>query len=146
VKKHKAQMDPEASVCIEFITDGARRMRELLSDLLAYTRLTAQEQETVELIHFDQVFNEVLGNCKVAIEEAQAIVTSDRLPAIPGHEPHFVQLLQNLISNALKYCGEESPRIHVSAEQQDGVWRFAVKDNGLGIAPEYHQRIFGVFK
>jgi signal transduction histidine kinase len=80
------------------------------------------------------------------IQEARALVTRDHLPSVRGHEPHFVQLLQNLISNAVKYRGENPPQIHVSAENQGQFWRFAVADNGRGIAREYHEHIFGVFK
>jgi two-component system, chemotaxis family, sensor kinase Cph1 len=74
------------------------------------------------------------------------VVTNQRLPEIVGQRAHFVQLFQNLISNAIKYRGERPPHIHISAEQRDNEWRFAVADNGMGIAPEYHSQIFGVFK
>ena len=98
-------------------------------------------------VDLNQVFQIVLQNCRTAIDETGARVTSDRLPTVEGHEAHFVQLLQNLISNALKYHAAGSPPlIHVSVERQDSSWRVAVKDNGIGIAPEFHQRIFGVFK
>ena len=98
------------------------------------------------MVDLNQVFHKTLENCRAAIDEAAAIVTSDALPAILGEESHFLQLFQNLISNALKYRGELPPRIHVSAEKQNGLWRIAVNDNGVGIAPEYHKKIFGVFK
>jgi len=68
------------------------------------------------------------------------------LPSVPGRETQYIELLQNLVSNAVKYRGKQAPRIHVSAVRQDGMWRFAVADNGMGVAPEYHEQIFGVFK
>ena len=145
VNGYRGQLDGEAATCIEFITEGTKRMRELLADLLTYTQLTGDE-EGVEPVDLHRVFQETLENCKVGIEENEAVVTSDRLPTIPGNEAHFVQLFQNLISNALKYRSGRPPRIHVSAERRNSFWRFAVADNGLGIDPEYHQKIFGVFK
>jgi PAS domain S-box-containing protein len=146
VKGYRGQLDGEAPVCVQFITEGTKRMRELLADLLAYTRLTGDDPEAAESIDLNLVFQKTLENCKAAIEENKASVTSDHLPAVPGYEPHFVQLFQNLIGNALKYCGEQTPRIHVSAVNENGLWRLSVADNGIGIAPEYHQSIFGVFK
>jgi light-regulated signal transduction histidine kinase (bacteriophytochrome) len=87
-----------------------------------------------------------MGNLKTAVEESQSVVTSDQLPVVHGHESHFVQLLQNLIGNAIKYRGQSPPRVHLSAAKENGVWRLAVADNGMGIEPAYHQTIFGVFK
>ena len=146
LKGYRGQLDQEASTCIEFITDGTRRMRGLLADLLAYTQVANDRQEHANPIDLNHVLEIVLGNCKPATDDATAIITSDHLPVVHGQEPHFIQLLQNLISNGLKYRGSQPPRIHVSAERQDGMWRIAVKDNGMGIAPEYHKQIFGVFK
>src|SRR5580704_10473324 len=145
VKAYRGQLEGEASVWLRFITDGTKRMRELLADLLAYTQVTGDGQ-AIESIDLNRVFEKTLENCKLAIEENQASVTSDHLPVVLGNEPHFVQLFQNLIGNALKYRGDRIPRIHVSAVNQDGVWRFALADNGIGIAPAYHEIIFGIFK
>ena len=149
VKSYHDQLEGEASVWVRFITDGTQRMRELLADLLAYTLVTGDGQapdSIDDLIDLNRVFQKTIENCQVAIEENQASVTSVHLPVVPGNEPHFVQLFQNLIGNALKYRGERTPRIHVSAVNQNGVWRFAFADNGIGIAPEYHEIIFGIFK
>jgi len=146
MKGYRGQLDGEAATCIEFITEGTKRMRELLADLLAYTQVTGDGQEVVAPVDLNDVFHAAVENCKAAIDEAKASVTSDRLPAVQGYEPHFVQLFQNLVSNALKYRSEQPPRIHVSAAMQNSLWRIAVNDNGIGIAPEYHRQIFGVFK
>lgn len=146
VKGYTGNLDGEASTCVEFITEGTKRMRELLADLLVYTQVTGEGQEPVKAVDLQEVFERALQNCMAAVEETGAAVTSGALPVVSGHEPHFVQLLQNLISNSLKYRSRLPPRIHVSALNQDGVWRFAVADNGVGIAPEYHKQIFGVFK
>jgi PAS domain S-box-containing protein len=146
LRRYGGRFDGEAANYIDFITDGTKRMRDLLSDLLAYTQLTGGTQEALTPVDLNDVFRITLENCKAAIEETRAVVTSDALPSVLGHQPHFVQLLQNLVSNGLKYRGDRSPRIHISAASQDGLWRVAVKDNGIGIAPEYHKQIFGVFK
>jgi PAS domain S-box-containing protein len=151
LKGYRGQLDGEAETCIRFITDGTKRMRELLADLLAYTQVTgvsheAEDVQEMMTIDLNRVFQTTLENCKTTIGEASATITSDPLPAVKGHEPHFVQLFQNLITNGMKYRSDLQPRIHVSAERQNGLWRIAVKDNGMGIAPEYHKQIFGVFK
>ncbi len=148
VKGYRGQFDGEAAICVKYITEGTQRMRDLLADLLAYTQVAANcdEPDALTPINLNQVFRKVLENCKAAIEETKASVTSDDLPTISGHEPHFIQLFQNLITNALKYRGEQPPRVHVSAREQNGMWRIAVADNGIGIAPEYHDQVFGVFK
>lgn len=146
VEKYRGQMDGEAATCVEFITQGTTRMRELLSDLLAYTQLSGEGQQAGELIDLNRVLEKALDNCKTAIEESTARVTSDRLPSVNGYEPHFLQLFQNLISNAIKYRGQAVPQVHCFAVIVDDVLRVGVADNGIGIAPEYHRRIFGVFK
>jgi len=108
--------------------------------------LSSDAQERIESIDLNLVFRKVLENCKATIDESGASITGDYLPRVNGYEPHFVQLFQNLISNALKYRGQQTPRIHVSAMNESGMWRLAVADNGIGIDPRYHRQIFGVFK
>jgi light-regulated signal transduction histidine kinase (bacteriophytochrome) len=88
----------------------------------------------------------VLANCDAMIEENAATITCDELPTIHGNESHFLQLFQNLITNAIKYRSLTPPRVHVSAQAENGMWRIAVADNGVGIEPQYHEQIFGVFK
>lgn len=149
LRGYGGHLDGEAETCVKYITDGTKRMRNLLADLLAYTEVAGQSQHrdvAQDIVDLNSVFQTVVDNCKTAIAESDAIVTSAPLPRITGHEPHFVQLFQNLISNALKYRGDNPPRIHVSAEPHNGQWRIAVRDNGIGIAPQFHQQIFGVFK
>jgi light-regulated signal transduction histidine kinase (bacteriophytochrome) len=99
-----------------------------------------------ELIDLNTILEVVKQNLKIPIEETSAEIISQRLPEIEGQRTHFVQLFQNLISNAIKYRGEQTPRIVISVERSGDGWRFAVADNGLGIAPKYHSQIFGVFK
>jgi PAS domain S-box-containing protein len=146
LQSYNGPVENEAAVCVNFISEGTKRMRALLADLLAYTQVNASEQRSVELIDVNRVFQKAIENLETAIADSKAVVTSGLLPSVAGQEAHFIQLFQNLIGNAIKYRGEKTPRIHVSAAKQDGVWRFAVSDNGIGVAPEYHQKIFGVFK
>jgi light-regulated signal transduction histidine kinase (bacteriophytochrome) len=146
LKGYRGQLSGDASACVEFITDGTARMRELLADLLAYTRLSVEAHELAEAVDLNLVFHKTTENCRAAIQECHATVTRDPLPSVPGHETHFLQLFQNLIGNALKYRAGCPPRIHVSAAREGGFWRIAVADNGIGIEPEYHQKIFGLFK
>jgi signal transduction histidine kinase len=147
LKNYRGHLDGQAATCVEFISEGTERMERLLADLLAYTRLTGTAQEqSIAAIDLNDVFQKALDNFKVVIEETKAVITSDHLPTIYGQEPHFIQLFQNLIGNALKYRSESAPRVHVSVEAENRFWRIAVSDNGIGIDPEYHKQIFGLFK
>jgi len=145
LKRCRDQLSEETSSWIEFINESTNRMHVLLADLLAYTRLSGDARELSKSIDLNLVFQKVIENCKAAIDESHASVTSDYLPTVHGYEPHFVQLFQNLIGNALKYRGEQTPRIRVSAVNENGMWRLAVADNGIGIDPQYHHDIFGIF-
>lgn len=108
--------------------------------------MSESDGSRTNIVDLNLVFKKTLENCKSAIEESGGIVTCDPLPSLRGYEPHFLQLLQNLIGNAIKYRSGQVPRIHVSAENTGSIWRLAVVDNGIGIAPAYQQQIFGVFK
>lgn len=147
IKGYPSTLGDEAALCVKFITQGTKRMRELLADLLAYTQVNAEEQaKEIESVDLNAVFQEAVENLKIAIAQSGAVVTSERLPIIDGQKAHFLQLFQNLISNAIKYSGGRPPRVQIMAAEQSGGWRVAVADNGMGIAPDYHQSIFGVFK
>jgi two-component system, chemotaxis family, sensor kinase Cph1 len=92
------------------------------------------------------VLQRALSNLQASIQSAQAIVTHDRLPTLTVDATQFMQVFQNLIGNALKFRGELPPRIHVGAQQKDDRWVFSVQDNGIGIEPEYFERIFQIFQ
>ena len=131
---------------VGFIVDGTKRMRELLADLLAYTEIRAGKEDPPQVVDLNLVMEDVRQDLKAAIDESQAVVTNDRLPALRAQRAHLQPLFQNLIGNAIKYRGVRPPHIHVSVETVDGELRFAVSDNGMGIEPEYHNQIFGLFK
>ncbi len=142
----RGELDGDAALFVNFIKEGTDRMRDLLADLLAYTQVDEDGPEPPERVDLNPVFREAVENLRTAIDESQAVVTSDDLPMVRGSAARFLQVFQNLIGNAIKYRGERAPQIHVSAEAMDGGWRLAVSDNGIGIDPQYHAQIFGVFK
>jgi len=146
VKGYRGQLDGEPAVCVDFITKGAKHMRDLLADLLSYTEAGEDRDGADEPIDLNMVLERVTANLKTAIEESSAVVTGGDLPIVLGHGARFVQLFQNLIGNAIKYRSASPPQISVSAEQRKDEWCFAVSDNGIGIDEEYYQTIFGVFK
>ncbi len=131
---------------LDFITNGARQMRQLLTDLLSYARAGKELDESTELVDLNLVLKQVMDNLEMAIAESGAAVTCEPLPAVYGHAAHFVQVFQNLIGNAIKYREKRPLTIRIFAEKLNDEWRFAVVDNGMGIDPKYHQQVFGVFK
>jgi PAS domain S-box-containing protein len=146
IKRHGSQLDADSALFMSYILDGTERMAELLGDLLSYTQAGADGEKPPASIDLNVVCEKALRNLQTAIAESGAVVTCGDLPVIGGREAHFVGVLQNLIGNAIKYRSEQPLNIDISAEKQNGQWQFAVADNGMGIAPEYHQQIFGVFK
>jgi light-regulated signal transduction histidine kinase (bacteriophytochrome) len=121
-------------------------MEGLLRDLLAYTQV-AKFEKPADLADAGKALDAALSNLSSAISEAGAAVTSEPLPLVPVHAAHLQQLFQNLIGNAIKYRSRERAAVvHVTAERQGANWLFSVSDNGIGIAPEYREVIFGLFK
>jgi light-regulated signal transduction histidine kinase (bacteriophytochrome) len=121
-------------------------MEMLVRDLLAYTQVTKIEPPT-EPTDANETLATTLDGLDHAIKESGATVTCDSLPRVRVHKTHLRQLFQNLIGNAIKYRSpERAPTVHVGAEQQNGSWVFSVRDNGIGIEPEYYKVIFGLFK
>ncbi len=143
---YSGRLDQQAEEYISYIVSGAQRMEQLLRDLLAYSQAGAPEQGPASPVDCSKTIEEVLLNLTASVEQSGATITWNELPTVPAHQVRVVQLLQNLIGNAIKYRGPEAPCIHVSACRRDGRWLFSVQDNGIGIRPEYAQQIFGVFK
>lgn len=144
-KKYKEKLDKEAQEYIDFAVDGAVRMQQLITDLLTYSRVTTKGK-TFAPTDCNAILSEVLQNLGVAIQEAKAEITYDKLPVILADSTQILQIFQNLISNAIKFHSNTPPKIHISAENHDHYWLFLVKDNGIGIEPEYHDQIFAIFK
>ena len=144
-RRYKGRLDDEADEFIGYAVDGANRMQNLINDLLQYSRVGTRGKPLMPT-DAGVGFEAACANLKVAIEESDAEVTSDPLPVVMADENQLVQLFQNLIGNAIKFRGQKPPRIHVGAERRDGNWLFSVSDNGIGIEPQYLERIFLIFK
>jgi signal transduction histidine kinase len=142
---YKGKLDEEADKYIEYIVEAALRMQQLILDLLDYSRITTRGKEFAP-VNSENVLNEAILNLKVVIGENNAIISHEPLPTIMGDYSQLVQLFQNLLSNAIKFCGDDQPNINISAEIEGDNWVFQVKDNGIGIEPQYHKRIFEVFE
>jgi light-regulated signal transduction histidine kinase (bacteriophytochrome) len=125
--------------------DGAKRMQSLISDLLAYSRVTSYAGEFEE-VDLNKVIEEVLFNLEIVIEENNAVITNETLLKISADYSQMVQVFQNIIGNALKYRSKKTPKIHISSRKEDDKWLFSVKDNGIGIDPEYSEKIFQIFR
>ncbi len=138
-------LDEDGHEWIQFAVDGATRMRRLVSDLMEFSRVSTKGKPPVPADAF-QCCEEALQNLADAIEEKHAQVICRPLPTVLADKQQLTQLFQNLIGNGLKYCSDDQPVIEIGAEPEGGHWRFYVKDNGIGIAPEFHERIFQVFQ
>jgi light-regulated signal transduction histidine kinase (bacteriophytochrome) len=127
--------------------EGAHRMSSLVSDLLAYVQAAVLDHEPLAPVNAETVFEQVVASLAVAIGKSHARVTREALPAVAMKDVHLQQLMQNLIGNALKYRkDDERPCVHISAQLAENFWEFAVQDNGIGIAPQFHDKVFGIFK
>jgi light-regulated signal transduction histidine kinase (bacteriophytochrome) len=145
-KRYKGKLDSDADEFIAFAVDGANRMQSLIQDLLAYSRVGTKGKDLRETSSEDALQLSLL-NLRGAIEDSGALVTHDPLPAVLADESQLVQLFQNLVGNAIKYKSPDVPKIHVSATRNGGnKWTFSVRDNGLGIDPQYFDRIFVMFQ
>jgi PAS domain S-box-containing protein len=145
-KRYKGRLDSDADVFIAYAVDGSNRMQSLIQDLLAYSRAGAAVQ-ALHAISSENALKEALMNLRATIEENGAIVTHDSLPAITTDDRLLAQVFQNLVGNAIKYRSAEAPQVHVSAAKNGGKeWIFSVRDNGMGIDPQYFERIFILFQ
>ncbi|MBU2708204.1 PAS domain S-box protein [Zooshikella marina] len=136
-------LDEKASRYMFYVTDGAARAQELITDILTYSRLDAEERK--EVISVEDIIANVSQNLQENINKTRAKIQHSQLPYLHANRTLIFQLFQNLISNALKYC-EKQPFIEISFNWEDGWGVFSVKDNGIGIAPKYHSKIFKIFQ
>jgi light-regulated signal transduction histidine kinase (bacteriophytochrome) len=144
-RRYEGKLDSDADDFIGFAVDGANRMQTLINDLLAFSRvgtrgkpLTPTDCETLLL--------QTLSDLEVSIDYSGAVITHDSLPTVVADGSQLAQVFQNLIGNAIKFRGEEPPRVHIAAEQKGNEWVFSVADNGIGISPEFFERIFVIFQ
>ncbi len=144
-RRYKGKLDKDADEFIGYAVDGANRMRGLIDDLLTYSRVS-RLGKPFEPTNLESTLEVVLLNLKASITENNAVVTHDKLPVVNADGGQLVQLLQNLIGNAIKFHGKEPSRVHVSAQDRGNEYVFSVRDNGIGIAPEYFDRLFKIFQ
>ncbi|MBC8355529.1 MAG: PAS domain S-box protein [Planctomycetes bacterium] len=144
-RRYEGHLDTEADEFLDGAIDGAKRMKRLLDDLLAYSRVTTETHPFRET-DCNVAVDEVRNNLEAQIRETSTELTSDSLPVVMGDRSQLMQLFQNLIGNAIAYRSDLPPRIHVSAEERLEEWIFSVKDNGVGIEERQYERIFQVFQ
>jgi signal transduction histidine kinase len=145
-RRYQGQLDETADKYIRFAIDGAARMQTLIYDLLSYSRAGTQALEKKQ-VSVESALDEVLQNLEVAIKESGAIIRYDRLPSVEADETKLIQVMQNLIGNAIKFCKPGArPEIFISARSADGQWIFEFADNGIGFDSKYTDRIFQVFQ
>ena len=144
-RRYAERLDGDGRRFIERTIGGAGRMKRLINDLLVYSRVSTRGKE-FEPVDCGKTVEEALANLQSAIEDSGAAVSFDELPLVQGDVTQLMQLFQNLIGNAIKFHNEISPQVHIGAEKRDGEWVIWVRDNGIGIEPQYFERIFGVFQ
>jgi PAS domain S-box-containing protein len=144
-KRYKGRLDADADEFIGFAVDGTQRMKRLIEDLLLYSRAGKGLPPSAKF-STESALQEAINNLTFAIRDSQAVVTHDAMPRLEGVESGIVQVFQNLIGNAIKYRGDRTPEVHVSAALAGGEWIFSVADNGIGIDPKCFDRIFIIFQ
>jgi signal transduction histidine kinase len=144
-ERFEGELDEDGELFIGFALDGAERMKQLLDDLLAYCRL-GQGGLSLDAVDLCGVVDQVSANLAVAIQESGARVDRDRLPVVLGNRSQLVQLMQNLVANAIKFRGDATPDVHVGVKSDDDAWTFTVRDNGIGMDPAAAERIFQIFQ
>lgn len=144
-KRHKGGLDETSEKYLLYVVDGARRMKEMLNGVLAYSRLGTGSSDNTE-IDCNMLVDDILDILQIAIKDAGAQVKVDHLPAIKGDQLQLSRVFQNLIGNALKFSRNASPTVKITAMRDDDEWVFSVIDNGIGIEPQFKERIFELFQ
>jgi len=144
-RRYQNRLDSDAEEFINFALDGATRMHTLINGLLAYSRVGTQAKP-FEPTNCETILQQSLDNLKMTMEETGAVVTHDSLPTVMADSLQLGQLFQNLIGNAIKFHGDQMPRVHISVRPDGNQWIFSVRDNGIGIAPEFTEHIFLIFQ
>jgi PAS domain S-box-containing protein len=142
---YQGQLDEKAEKYINYAVEGAKRMQQLVKDLLAYSRVDSQAKAPT-VVKSEIVVEDVLSRLKLAIDESHAQIAYDGLPAVRADTVQLAQVFQNLVGNALKFHGERAPQIRIGAERKNDQWVFCVADNGIGIDMQYAERVFQMFQ
>ena len=144
-KRYEGQLDEKARKYIAYAVDGAVRMQRLINDLLTFSRVGTRGQPLAES-DTHAILGEAVANLAAAIAESHALITNDDLPVVCTDASQLSLVFQNLISNGIKFHGTAPPRVHVSAQDRGSEWTFSVRDNGIGIEPQYAGRLFVIFQ
>jgi signal transduction histidine kinase len=144
-QRYAGRLDDRADAYIGFAVDGSKRMQQLINDLLTFSRVGRLTVPRTQ-VDLEQCLRGALRDLAQLSEETGAEVTHDPLPTLPGEKPLLTQLLTNLVSNALKFHGSEPPRVHLSARREGDLWQLSCSDNGIGIEPQYVDRVFVIFQ
>jgi len=143
-QRYSDKLDKDGQEFIHYIVDGAKRLQNQINDLLTLSRIQTKGNEFI-LVDMQKVLKQVIKNLKISINAKNGHITNDVLHSVNADEGQMIQLLQNLLENALKYCND-TPGIHVSSKEEDNYYLFSVKDNGIGIEQKYRERIFQIFQ
>ncbi|MDQ3072273.1 MAG: ATP-binding protein [Bacteroidota bacterium] len=144
-RKYENRLDEQAQQYIGYASEGVHRMQLLINDLLEYSRIGKSEMP-VETVDFNELAAEIKMNLETTIKDSGATIIYDDLPSLIGFRSQLSRLLQNLIENAIKFRGNKPPVVKLSAMEKENVWQFSVKDNGIGISPEYKEKVFVIFQ
>lgn len=144
-KKFGDQLDGTAKEYMDIAIDGGLRARALISDLLEFSRIDSQAKES-HSTNMEEVFSKTMENLSIRIKEENALISHDPLPSILADDTQMLQVMQNLLGNAIKFHGTEPPMVHISYKDNGTEWCFSIQDNGIGIDPEYGDKIFVLFQ
>jgi PAS domain S-box-containing protein len=144
-QRYKNKLDKEADEFIAYAVDGANHMQRLINDLLSYSRVGTRGKPP-EPVPADAALDRALENLGIAVEESRAQIEREPLPTVTADEVQLIRVFQNLIANAIKFRGDDPPRIYIGCQARDSEWVFSIRDNGIGIDPQYLERIFIIFQ
>ena len=144
-RRYEGQLDEQADKYIRYAVDGATRMQALINALLVYSR-AGRQPRVAEPVASEEVLSAALRNLDAALAESDAAISNEPLPVVRGDPMQLMQVLQNLVGNAIKFRGEEPPRVHIAARRSGSEWVFSVRDNGIGIDPHHFERVFVIFQ
>lgn len=144
-QRYQGKLDGDAEDFISYAVDGATRLQQMINDLLVFSRVQTRGKELAPT-EAEAAYGNALENLAYSMEEERAEITHEPLPLVRADATQLTMLFQNLLSNAIKFHGDETPRIHVSVEPTDGYYKFCVQDNGIGIDPQFFDKIFMIFR
>jgi PAS domain S-box-containing protein len=144
--RYKGGLQGDADQYINFIVEGAERMEKLIHDLLDFSRVDARGTDFFTGVNCEDSLDDAILNLRSLIDESGAVITHEPLPSIVGDPIQITRLFQNLLVNSMKYRSDEAPAIHVASKENGTEWIFSVRDNGIGIEPQYAEKVFGIFK